>query len=97
MGGSCYLATDRLHQALAHYETALSLARVLAHRDDEARACDGLAHTYHSLGRLHEARQHWTQALTILHDLNIQQAEETDDESIQRQLNLLTAKERATS
>ena len=62
--------------AIAHHEQALSLARELDQPIDQARAHDGLAHTYHTLDQPEQARKHWQHALDTLTDLGV---DHTDD------------------
>jgi DNA-binding SARP family transcriptional activator/tetratricopeptide (TPR) repeat protein len=68
---------DRPEVAIAHHDKALALARELGQPEDQARAHDGLAHSYHALNQHEQARMHWRSALSILTDLGV---DRTDDE-----------------
>ncbi|MFG1945745.1 tetratricopeptide repeat protein [Nonomuraea sp. NPDC048826] len=69
-------ATGHLHLALSRHLAALDLATTLGQPGDQARAHDGLAHVYRGLLSYEKAREHWRQALAILHDLDVTQIDD---------------------
>ncbi|BCJ33998.1 hypothetical protein Athai_15010 [Actinocatenispora thailandica] len=62
--------------AVADHDTALTLAREISYRPEQARAHDGLARAHRDLGHLDIARDHAQQALDLYATLDVPEANE---------------------
>ncbi|MGH3940534.1 MAG: hypothetical protein ACRDTG_18225 [Pseudonocardiaceae bacterium] len=54
----------------------LALATQIGDRYEQARAHDGLAHTYHATGDTPRARRHGRQAVDLFSDLDVPEAQD---------------------
>jgi tetratricopeptide (TPR) repeat protein len=69
-------ARGRFDEALAGHRAALELGREIDHREDQARALDGIAMVLHEQGDLAAAREHWREALDLYTALKMPKADD---------------------
>jgi DNA-binding SARP family transcriptional activator len=63
-------------EAVAYYERSLNIARECGDRQYEAHTFGSLGDTHHACGEIPKARDNWGQALAILDDLGLAEADE---------------------
>jgi tetratricopeptide (TPR) repeat protein len=74
--GQTLRSAHRPAEALVPHQEALTMANASGERYEQARAHDGLAHAHRVLGNVHQARDHWSQALNLFIDLGTPEVEE---------------------
>lgn len=68
------LAAGQPGLARTQHDIALGLAVGIGEQNQQARAHNGLAHSYHEAGDPGQARRHWHQALALYTDIGAPEA-----------------------